>query len=72
MPRIISNTINDGIAVGRGCGEGIVAGSTNDNGFSSSSSSRYRLLASLSPFLPGVDSGRVWGRKRAVIAGGRK
>ena len=80
-PRIVSNnTFNNGVAVAGGCGEGAV--SIDDKGFSlPGSSTATDFLSLLDRFfvfrlrrvgVETLESGRVWGRKSAVIAVGRK
>ena len=83
VPRIVSNTINDGVGVAGGCGEGVVG----VNGFSSPGSSAaadflsflcrffdFRLRLGVGVGGGGVESGLrgVWGTKSDVIVVGRK
>ena len=85
IPRIVSNIINDGVVVARGCSEGLVSINESDEGFSSpeapgsTAADFLSLLDRLFGFrllvrrvaCVGVESGGVRGRKGAVIAVGR-
>ena len=77
IPRIVSDTIKDGVAIARGCGEGgcgegVVTGRTNDKEFSSPGFSIaacfLSLLHRLFDFCLRVSGGGggVGGRKSAV------
>ena len=80
IPRIVSDIVNDGVAVARVCSdsEEVVSGSTKDKGFSTpGSSTAADFLSFLDRFFNlrlrvGVESRGVWGRKSAVIVAGRK